>query len=136
MKSFIQSAKSPKAWHLIDGADQVLGRLATEVARILSGKHKPEYTPFLDTGDYVVVLNAAKIRVTGKKMTDKHYYRYSGYQSGLKDITLEKQLIKDPTEVIRSAVRGMLPKGPLGRAMLKKLRVYPGSEHAHQGQFA
>lgn len=134
MKSFEQSAKHEKEWYLLDCTDKVLGRFATQIARVLSGKHKPQYTPYLDTGDYVVVVNAAKLRVTGSKLEDKYYYRYSGYQSGLKQISLKHQLAKDATAVIKEAVRGMLPKGPLGRAMLKKLKVYAGAKHDHQAQ--
>ena len=134
MKSFEQSAKHKKEWYCLDCTDKVLGRFATKIARVLSGKHKPQYTPYLDIGDYVVVVNAARLRVTGKKLTDKNYYRYSGYQSGLKQISLKQQLAKDATMVVKEAVRGMLPKGPLGRAMLKKLKVYAGAVHDHQAQ--
>ena len=134
MKTFNQKAGAPKEWFLVDAEGKTLGRLATSIAKCLCGKHKPEYTPWLDTGDYVVVINAKKVHTTGKKLKDKHYYRYSGYQSGLKDITLEKLLIKDAALVIKEAVKGMLPKGPLGRAMLKKLKIYAGDCHLHQAQ--
>ena len=134
MKTFIQKVDHPKQWFLVDATNQTLGRLATVVANHLTGKHRPEYTPFLDTGDYVVVVNASKIHATGKKLQDKKYYHYSGYQSGLKEINLEDLLAKDATAVIKSAVKGMLPKGPLGRKMFSKLKVYAGAEHPHQAQ--
>lgn len=134
MKSFEQSANHPKDWYIFDCTNRVLGRFATQIARVLSGKHKPQYTPYVDTGDYVVVVNAAKLRVTGNKLEDKNYYRYSGYQSGLKQISLKHQLTKDATMVVKEAIKGMLPKGPLGRAMLKKLKVYNGAEHEHSAQ--
>ena len=121
-------------WYVVDAADKVLGRLATEIATRLRGKHKPEYTPNLDTGDYIVVVNAEKIRVTGKKRTDKIYYRHSGYPGGLKQINFEKLMEKAPTDAITKAVKGMLPRGPLGRAMFRKLRVYAGPEHRHASQ--
>jgi large subunit ribosomal protein L13 len=122
------------AWYLIDAEGKTLGRLATTVARLLRGKHKPEFTPFLDTGDFVIVINAAKIRVTGKKMQDKVYHSYSGYQSGLKTINFEDLLAKKPEMIIEFAVKGMLPKGPLGRKVFKKLNVYAGAEHPHGAQ--
>lgn len=134
MKTFNQSVDHKKEWYLLDAENKILGRLATVIARHLCGKNKPEYTPFIDTGDYIVVINAEKISVTGKKLQDKKYYRYSGYQSGLKEISLEKQLVKAPAQVIKDAVKGMLPKGPLGRKMLDKLKVYAGSTHVHQAQ--
>lgn len=134
MKTFIEKANCPKRWFLVDANNQTLGRLATVVANHLTGKHRPEYTPFLDTGDYVVVVNASQIRTTGKKLRDKKYYHYSGYQSGLKEINLEGLLVKDAAAVIKSAVKGMLPKGPLGRKMFSKLKVYAGAEHPHQAQ--
>lgn len=121
-------------WYVVDAADKVLGRLATEIATRLRGKHKPEYTPNLDTGDYIVVVNAEKIRVTGKKRTDKIYYRHSGYPGGLKQINFEKLMEKAPTDAITKAVKGMLPRGPLGRAMFRKLKVYAGPEHRHASQ--
>jgi large subunit ribosomal protein L13 len=127
-------AEVRREWLLVNAEDKTLGRLATEIARRLRGKHKPEYTPHVDTGDYIVVVNAEKIRVTGNKMKDKMYHHHTGYIGNLKSINLEKLLIKAPERVIQSAVKGMLPKNPLGRAMFKKLRVYAGSEHEHQAQ--
>ncbi len=123
-----------KRWFLIDAKDKTLGRLSSEVAKILRGKNKVSYTPHADTGDFVVVINAEKIRVTGKKLRDKFYYRHTNYPGGLKSISLMKLLDEKPEEVIRHAVRGMLPKTPLGRRMLKKLKVYRGEEHRHQAQ--
>jgi large subunit ribosomal protein L13 len=123
-----------REWHVIDADGQTLGRLATQVAIFLRGKHKPTYTPHMDMGDHVVVVNAEKIRVTGDKLQQKRYYRYSGYPSGLKSRTLAEQLAKFPTRVIEDAVRGMLPGGPLGDAMFKKLHVYAGPSHPHRGQ--
>ena len=125
---------TPK-WFVIDLSGKVLGRAATKIATILMGKHRPEYTPHVDTGDYVIVINAADIRVTGNnKLTDKVYTRYSGYPSGLKSVTLGERLDKHPERVISEAVRRMLPKNRLGTVMLKKLKVFPGSEHTHQAQ--
>ncbi|MEM7016055.1 MAG: 50S ribosomal protein L13 [Pseudomonadota bacterium] len=121
-------------WYVIDAEDMVLGRLATEIARRLRGKHKPEYTPHIDTGDYIIVVNAEKIRVTGNKFTDKTYYHHSGYPGGMKSITFDKLLQKAPERIIETAVKGMLPKGPLGRDMYRKLKVYAGSEHNHAAQ--
>ena len=137
MKTFNQSVVNfERQWCLVDAEDRILGRLATAIAVRLLGKHRPEYTPHLDTGDYVVVINAEKIRVTGNKLEDKKYHRYSGYQGGLKEISLEKLLIKSPTSVLKEAVKGMLPKGPLGRKMIAKLKIYAGTEHPHQAQLA
>ncbi len=127
-------AEVRRDWHLIDADGKTLGRLSTEIARRLRGKHKPEYTPHVDTGDYIVVVNAEKIRVTGNKMKDKLYQHHTGYVGSLKTINLEKLLDKAPERVIESAVKGMLPKNPLGRAMFKKLKVFAGPEHAHQAQ--
>ena len=121
-------------WYVIDATDKPLGRLATEVARRLRGKHKPEFTPHVDTGDYIVVVNAEKIGITGNKRTDKMYYRHSGFPGGIKEISFDKLLDKAPHRIIEIAVKGMLPKGPLGRAMFRKLRVYAGSEHRHEAQ--
>jgi large subunit ribosomal protein L13 len=121
-------------WIVIDAQDLVLGRLATEVARRLRGKHKPEYTPHVDTGDFVVVVNADKVRVTGKKATDKMYWRHSGYPGGIKSISFEKLRAEHPTRPIEKAVKGMLPRNPLGRAMFRKLKVYAGAEHPHAAQ--
>ncbi len=121
-------------WYLVDATDKILGRLATEVARRLRGKHKVEYTPHVDTGDYIVVVNAEKVRVTGNKLQDKMYHRHTGYIGNLKSINLEKLLARRPERVIETAVKGMLPKNPLGRAMYRKLKVYAGPEHNHQAQ--
>ncbi len=127
-------AEVRRDWFVVDAADKTLGRLSTEIARRLRGKHKPEYTPHVDTGDYIVVVNAEKIRVTGNKMKDKMYHHHTGYIGNLKSISLEKLLDKAPERVIETAVKGMLPKNPLGRAMFKKLKVFAGPEHAHQAQ--
>lgn len=121
-------------WYTVDAAGKTLGRLASEIAKRLRGKHKPEYTPHIDTGDYIVVINASQVKVTGKKETDKVYYSHSGYPGGLKAITFGKLLAKWPERVIEKAVKGMLPKGPLGRAMYRKLNVYAGAEHPHTAQ--
>ncbi|MEE8496738.1 MAG: 50S ribosomal protein L13 [Xanthomonadales bacterium] len=121
-------------WRLVDATDKTLGRLATKLASRLRGKHKPEFTPHVDTGDHMVVINAEKIRVTGKKLDDKIYYHHTGYIGNLKSITLGKQLEQHPERVIQSAVKGMLPKNSLGRAMFRKLHVYAGPEHPHAAQ--
>lgn len=135
MKTFsAKPADVQRDWYVIDATDKVLGRLASEVASRLRGKHKPEFTPHVDTGDYIVIVNASKIRVTGKKATDKVYYRHSGYPGGIKSITFDKLLQKAPERIIELAVKGMLPKGPLGRAMARKLKVYGGAEHKHASQ--
>jgi len=123
-----------RAWHLIDADGQILGRLASQVATILRGKHKPTFTPHVDTGDCVVVVNAAKIQLTGDKLNQKVYYRHSGYRGGLKATLARHLMEREPEEIIRKAVIGMLPKTPLGHAMLKKLHVYPGPKHPHQAQ--
>lgn len=123
-----------KEWHIVDAQGQTLGRLASQVAAILRGKHKPLYTPHVDCGDYVIVVNAEKIHVTGQKMTQKNYYRHSGYPGGLKTVTLRDQMQKFPSRVIEAAVRGMLPKNRLGRRMFKKLKVYAGPTHPHEAQ--
>jgi len=123
-----------KRWYLIDAADKTLGRLASKVAKILMGKNKPIWTPNVDTGDFVVVINASKVRVTGKKLDDKVYYKHSGYLGGLKKETLRSLLNRKPETVVTLAVRGMLPKTKLGRQMIKKLKVYKGSEHPHSAQ--
>jgi large subunit ribosomal protein L13 len=123
-----------RAWYLVDATGKPLGRLASEIARRLRGKHKPEFTPHVDTGDYIVVVNAAKVGLTGQKRTQKVYYRHSGYPGGIKATSFERMIAQHPERVIETAVKGMLPKGPLGRAMLKKLRVYGGSEHNHASQ--
>ncbi len=127
-------AEVRRDWFLVDAEDKTLGRLATEIARRLRGKHKPIYTPHVDTGDYIVVINAEKIRVTGNKMQDKMYHHHTGYIGNLKSISLEKQLKKAPERVLDTAVRGMLPRSPLGRTMMKKLRIFAGPEHTHQAQ--
>ena len=121
-------------WYLVDATDKVLGRLATEIATRLRGKHKPEYTPHVDTGDHIVIVNAAKIRVTGDKLSQKKYYRHSGYPGGIKESVLSDELENNPERVIERAVKGMLPKNSLGRAMFRKLRVYAGPDHSHQAQ--
>jgi large subunit ribosomal protein L13 len=121
-------------WHVIDASDKTLGKLATEAARLLTGKHRPIFTPNLDTGDNVIVINAEKVRVTGNKMKQKHYYRHSGYPGGFKSISLEKMMQDNPARVIEHAVRGMLPHTRLGNQMLKKLRVYTGDSHPHLAQ--
>lgn len=121
-------------WYMVDASGKTLGRLASEVARRLRGKHKPEYTPHVDTGDYIVVVNAEKIAVTGNKLQDKMYYQHTGYIGNLKSINLEKLLAKAPERVIQQAVKGMMPRNPLGRSMLGKLKVYAGPEHKHQAQ--
>ncbi len=129
-----KAAEVRRNWYLVDATDKTLGRLASEIARRLRGKHKPEFTPHVDTGDYIVVVNARKIRVTGNKLRDKMYYHHTGYIGNLKSINLEKFLAKAPERVIHKAVKGMLPRNPLGRAMIKKLRVFAGPEHRHQAQ--
>ena len=121
-------------WYLVDATDKVLGRLATQIATRLRGKHKPEYTPHVDTGDHIVIVNAAKIRVTGDKMNQKKYYRHTGYPGGIKETVLSDELENNPERVIERAVKGMLPKNSLGRAMFRKLRVYAGPDHSHQAQ--
>ena len=123
-----------KEWVVVDAEGEVLGRLASKVAKLIRGKHKPNFTPHVDCGDNVIVINAEKIRVTGNKMKDKVYHRHTGYIGNLKSITLEKQLAEHPERVIQSAVKGMLPRNPLGRAMFRKLHVYAGPEHPHQAQ--
>ncbi|MDH5649599.1 MAG: 50S ribosomal protein L13 [Gammaproteobacteria bacterium] len=123
-----------REWYVIDATDKVLGRMATEIARRLRGKHKAEYTPHVDTGDYIVVINAEKVRVTGNKAEAKTYYHHTGYPGGVKSINFNKLLIKAPEQIIEKAVKGMLPKGPLGRTMFSKLRVYAGAEHNHSAQ--
>ncbi len=127
-------AEVRREWYVVDADGKTLGRLASEIARRLKGKHKPIFTPHVDTGDYIVVVNAGKVRVTGNKLKDKMYYRHTGYVGNMKSISLEKQLDKHPERVIETAVRGMLPRNPLGRAMMKKLRVFGGAEHPHTAQ--
>ena len=121
-------------WFVVDAADKTLGRLASEIAHRLRGKHKAEYTPHVDTGEYIVVINAEKVRVTGAKATDKMYHRHTGYPGGLKSMSFEKLIDKAPERVIQGAVKGMLPRNPLGRAMFRKLKVYAGTDHPHTAQ--
>jgi large subunit ribosomal protein L13 len=135
MKTFSAKPETVRRdWYVVDATDKTLGRLATELARRLRGKHKPEYTPHVDTGDYIVVVNAKNVRVTGRKLSDKMYYRHTGYIGNLKSANLEEMLESSPEQVIELAVKGMLPRNPLGRKMLGKLKVFPGPEHVHQAQ--
>ena len=135
MKTFSAKPQTvERDWFVVDADGKTLGRLATEIARRLRGKHKVEFTPHVDTGDYIIVINAEKVAVTGNKLADKVYYHHTGYPGGIKGITLEKQLVKAPERVIEHAVKGMLPKNPLGRAMFRKLKVYAGTEHRHEAQ--
>ncbi|MGQ8367158.1 50S ribosomal protein L13 [Glaciecola sp. 1036] len=135
MKTFVAKPETvERDWYVVDATDKTLGRLAAEIATRLRGKHKPEYTPHVDTGDYIVVVNVEKIRVTGNKASDKMYYAHSGYPGGLKETTFEKLIVAKPEMVLEKAVKGMLPKGPLGRAMFRKLKVFAGAEHTHQAQ--
>ena len=135
MKTYMANPdKIERKWYVVDAEGQTLGRLASEIAKVLRGKNKPEFTPHIDTGDYVIVINAEKIQVTGKKMDQKIYYHHSDYVGGMKETTLKEMLAKHPDRVIELAVKGMLPKGPLGRQMYKKLFVYAGPEHKHQAQ--
>lgn len=135
MKTFMASpATIDRKWYVVDATDMTLGRLASEVAKVLRGKNKPIFTPHIDCGDNVIVINAEKIKVTGKKMDQKVYYHHSDYVGGLKEATLRKKLEKKPEQVIELAVKGMLPKGPLGRQMFTKLHVYAGPEHKHEAQ--
>jgi len=131
---FINNENAQRDWYVLDAEGVTLGRLATEVARRLRGKHKPEYTPNADNGDYIVVINAEKVQVTGNKAKAKTYYRHTGYPGGLRSMTFDKMLDHAPERIIESAVKGMLPKGPLGRAMYSKLKVYAGAEHPHAAQ--
>ena len=135
MKTFMASPSTiERKWYVVDATGYTLGRLASEVAKVLRGKNKPTYTPSMDTGDYVIVVNAEKITVTGKKLDDKVYYNHSGWVGGLKETTLREMLAKHPERVIEHAVKGMLPKGPLGREMYTKLFVYAGPDHKHAAQ--
>lgn len=135
MKTYVAKPSTiERNWYIVDASDQRLGRLATRIADTLRGKNKPEYTPHIDTGDFVVVVNAKKIAVTGRKLENKIYYRHSGYPGGLRERTLAEMLERKPSEVIRLAVRGMMPKNRLSRAQLKKLKVYAGPEHPHEAQ--
>lgn len=135
MKTYVPKAgEVAKQWRLIDAEGKSLGRVAAEAARILRGKHKPQYTPYLDCGDPVIIINAAKIRVTGRKMTGKVYYRHSGYPGGLKETTLAEMMRKDPTRALRLAIQGMLPHNPLGRELARHFRIYAGPEHRQAAQ--
>ncbi len=135
MRTFSPKASDiQRAWHVVDAEGVALGRLASEVASVLRGKHKPIYAPHVDTGDHVIVINAAKLAVDATKAASKRYYRHSQYPGGLRSETLGELLARSPERVVRLAVRGMMPKGPLGRQMLKKLKIYPGSDHPHAAQ--
>jgi large subunit ribosomal protein L13 len=135
MKTYSAKPETVKRdWYVVDAEGKTLGRLASEIARRLRGKHKPVYTPHVDTGDYIVVVNAEKVRVTGNKEKNKVYYRHTGFVGGIKSITFEKLIAKKPAMVIETAVKGMLPKNPLGRAMYRKLKVYAGPDHNHSAQ--
>lgn len=135
MKTYMANPdKIERKWYVVDAEGCTLGRLTSEIAKVLRGKNKPEFTPQIDTGDNVIVINAEKIKVTGKKLDQKVYYHHSDYVGGMKETTLREMMAKKPEQVIELAVKGMLPKGPLGRTMIKKLHVYAGAEHAHQAQ--
>ena len=135
MKTYSAKPETVKReWYVIDAAGKTLGRMSSEIAHRLRGKHKPEFTPHVDTGDYIVVINAEKVHVTGNKAKDKQYYHHTGYIGGIKSISFEKLIAKAPESAIQIAVKGMLPKGPLGRAMFKKLKVYAGESHPHSAQ--
>ena len=135
MKTFMANpAKIDRKWYVVDAEGQTLGRLASEVAKVLRGKNKPEFTPHVDTGDYLIVINAEKVKLTGKKLDQKIYHHHSDYVGGMKEVTLREKLAKKPEQVVELAVKGMLPKGPLGRAMIKKLHVYAGPDHEQQAQ--
>lgn len=135
MKTYFANKETAQNdWYVVDATEKVLGRLATQIAKYLRGKHKPEYTPHADAGDYIIVTNAEKIKVTGNKRDEKIYYTHTGYPGGIKEATFDQLQEKDPTRIIEIAVKGMLPKNPLGRAMLRKLKVYAGAEHPHGAQ--
>jgi large subunit ribosomal protein L13 len=135
MKTYsAKPAEVKRDWYVVDADDKVLGRLASEIARRLRGKHKPEYTPHVDTGDYIVVVNAGKLRVTGNKELDKKYYRHTGYPGGIYETTFGKMQERFPGRALEKAVKGMLPKGPLGYAMIKKMKIYAGADHPHEAQ--
>ncbi|SEA08876.1 50S ribosomal protein L13 [Alkalimonas amylolytica] len=135
MKTFTAKPESvQRDWYVVDATGKTLGRISTEIAARLRGKHKPEFTPHVDTGDYIIVVNADKVVVTGNKAKDKMYYSHSGFPGGIKEINFEKLLAKKPEMVLEKAIKGMLPKGPLGRAMFRKLKVYAGAEHQHAAQ--
>jgi len=135
MKTYTARAgEVPRLWYVVDAQGKVLGRLASRIAMVLRGKNKPTFTPHMDTGDFVVVVNAAQVQLTGRKLDNKMYYRHSGFTGGLKTVSARGLLQKKPTDLLRHAVRGMLPKNSLGRQLLKKLKIYPGGEHPHQAQ--
>ena len=135
MKTYMANPdKIERKWYVVDAEGQTLGSLSADIAKVLRGKNKPVFTPHIDTGDYVIVVNAAKVKVTGKKLDQKVYYHHSDYVGGMKETTLREMMAKKPEAVIELAVKGMLPKGPLGRSMIKKLHVYAGAEHAHEAQ--
>ena len=129
-----EESLAQRRWYIVDAEDKVLGRMATEIARVLRGKHKPSFSPHVDAGDFVIVVNAKRVKLTGAKERDKHYYRHTGYPGGLRSATLAEMREKKPEAVVRLAVRGMLPKNRLGRGQLNKLKIYSGSEHPHQAQ--
>ena len=131
---FATSENTEQKWYVVDASGKVLGRLASQIAKVLRGKHKPEFTPHADAGDHVIVVNASEIKVTGKKEAEKVYHSHSGYPGGIKEITFDKMMQKHPTRALEIAIKGMMPKNPLGRAMLRKLKVYAGSEHPHVAQ--
>ena len=135
MKTYMANPdKIERKWYVVDAEGQTLGRLSAEIAKVLRGKNKPVYTPHIDTGDYVIIINAEKVAVTGKKLDQKVYYHHSDYVGGMKETTLKEMMAKKPEKVLELAVKGMLPKGPLGRSMIKKLHVYAGPEHKHEAQ--
>ncbi|MBO7334015.1 MAG: 50S ribosomal protein L13 [Lachnospiraceae bacterium] len=135
MKTFMANPDTiDRKWYVVDATDMTLGRMASEIAKVLRGKNKPAFTPHVDTGDYVIVVNAEKVAVTGRKLDQKMYFRHSDYVGGVTEVSLREKLATKPTEVVETAVKGMLPKGPLGRQMLKKLFVYAGPEHKHEAQ--
>ena len=135
MKTYLAPVNEiERKWYVVDAKDKILGRLAAEIASRLRGKHKPTFSPFIDNGDFIIVTNADKIQLTGKKWDDKKYYRHTGYMGGIKETTAKELLEKHPTDLVFKAVKGMLPKNKLGRAQLKKLKVYAGSDHPHQAQ--
>lgn len=135
MKTYLAPVNEiEKKWYVVDAKDKILGRLATEIAFRLRGKHKPTFSPFIDNGDFIIVTNADKVQLTGKKWDDKKYYRHTGYMGGIKETTAKELLAKHPTDLVTKAVKGMLPKNKIGRAQLKKLKVYAGADHPHQAQ--
>jgi len=135
MKTYTaKTAEVQRNWYIVDATDKVLGRLASEIAHRLKGKHKPEYTPHIDTGDFIIVINAEKVRVTGQKTSDKIYYHHTNYPGGIKESSFEKMMQRDPVRPLEMAIKGMLPKNPIGREMFRKLKVYAGNEHLHAAQ--